>query len=101
MRRLLWLTLVLAACATPARYQNVLNPGFGDREFDRDLRACEGRQQRGDTQTSVSVNGLAFLSEPAVSTAGVQRCLAARGWRRVEQCLTAGRCGTRGGPGSW
>src|SRR5215831_18360232 len=76
--------LALGACSASTQYRNVLNPERGPLDFEQDVRLCEGRQQQ-DTRASVSVNGLSFFSEPTVSTASVQRCLSARGWRRVDR----------------
>jgi hypothetical protein len=33
----------------------------------------------------VSVTGLSVITEPAVDSRNLQRCLAARGWRRIDR----------------
>jgi hypothetical protein len=85
--RTVWLALavaalVITACGAPARYRNVINPDSSPLDLERDTRACEAEPIR---RMGVSVTGLSVITEPAVDSRNLQRCLAARGWRRIDR----------------
>ena len=82
-----WLTLAVAvlavaACGAPVQYRNVLNPDLGPPDLERDTRACEAGQIR---RMGVSVSGISVITEDTMDSTNLQRCLAARGWRRIDR----------------
>lgn len=67
---------VVGACATATTWRNVLRPA-GQVEFDRDVYEC----RRENTHVAETFQGQLTR---AVDEDMAERCLGARGWRRVK-----------------
>ena len=68
---------VLCAC-TPARYQNVTHPGFGDTEYKNDLAQC-----RRENSSVVTIQGYDVQERVTVDEAKAAACMSARGWQKA------------------
>jgi hypothetical protein len=77
LARLSILLGVLCAC-TPARYQNVAHPGFGDTEYKNDLAQC-----RRENSTVETTQGYDMQSHVVVDEAKATACMSARGWQKT------------------
>ena len=67
----------LCAC-TPARYQNVTHPGFGDTEYKNDLAQC-----RRENSSVVTTQGYDMQARVTVDEAKAAACMSARGWQKA------------------
>ena len=71
--------MLLTGCTT--HYRNSLHPSYGQTDFDRDWYECK----RENTHTSAYVNPYYGSAGPEVNFRMARDCMAARGWRPVEE----------------
>ncbi len=87
MKRLLIVVLFLAGCAKP-EYYNFAHPDFGRTQFDQDRDQC-ARANTTYSSTASTVSTPSGYTEshisPVTNWPMVEQCLAARGWRKVQQ----------------
>lgn len=78
------ISLLVSGCAgTPAHYRNAIHPSYGQAEFDRDNYQCQRENQH---QVVFAVGGMAQAND-VVDDRMAAACLAALGWRKVQQQL--------------